>query len=694
MISSEKLAQSVVDHKTGEQLSQTVIKKKLRAIIYCRVSTDKQEQDGESLEYQEEKNLQYAQLHNHKVVAVLKEAKSGFIHYSLREKLTLARQMVRDGLADMIIVWDLRRFSRNFVHSALIFEEIEQAGGTIVSVSENIDNSLTGKLIRSILSWSAESERHKIIEYANRRWQSRIALNLPIGTGRAPYGWAWANKEKTEYILDPEEAVVRFSIFQMFVELDMSLREIAHKLTEDGIPSANKRRKVAGPESYWHPSTVRLFLMDPATIGTLVICKQKRILKDDGTKAREVHPERREIAGGIPAMVSPMMYERAQRKLSTNQQEQSKRNKNPEDFLLKGHVFCKTCGYKMSSRMLYSDPQHSYPFYMCVNRINKYKACPDLPTVRNYLLDAIVWEDCCRIFERLDLIQETLEHNIEEQLKNILEDTKGAEKLLELKQTIAHAEKQLPLYPKDSYTYNLISQDIAAKTEELKRYEQESSGSEVLTRSVKLYHQHVQEFLTFLNTMRGKYHEATFQEKRNALDVLGVKVFVSLEKQYLPTTCEKIEEPPQFPWISVSEVADILGMSQRTVYDYIHAGEIAAQKIGQSVIIHPDELRRYQRKQQGIEEETGIIPQVEWLSVSQVAARTGMSARTIYSYIENGELPAQQISKNFIVHPSILDQFRKKVVLKPGRTVENLRESIEITYSPSFTGVQNSVRLS
>jgi predicted site-specific integrase-resolvase len=38
------------------------IQKRKRAIIYCRVSTDKQEQDGESLEYQEEKGRKYAEL--------------------------------------------------------------------------------------------------------------------------------------------------------------------------------------------------------------------------------------------------------------------------------------------------------------------------------------------------------------------------------------------------------------------------------------------------------------------------------------------------------------------------------------------------------------------------------------------------------------------------------------------------------
>ncbi len=245
MSQEEQLIRDVIQH-TGE-IAQSVVRRK-RVIIYCRVSTDKQQQDGESLEYQEEKCRRYAELHDLDVLVVLREVKSGFIHYSYREQLTLARQMIRDHLADMVIVWDLRRFSRNFVHSAMIFEEIEAAGGVIVSVSENIDDTLTGKLIRSILAWSAESEREKILEYVNRRWQTRIELGLPIGTGFAPYGWQWGDKEKTFYVLDHEEAAVRFSIFHMFVELDMSIRSIAHKLTEDGIPTATQSRRPTKPE--------------------------------------------------------------------------------------------------------------------------------------------------------------------------------------------------------------------------------------------------------------------------------------------------------------------------------------------------------------------------------------------------------------------------------------------------------------
>jgi site-specific DNA recombinase len=65
-----------------------------RAVVYCRVSTDKQEIDGESLDYQEDKCRRYAELHNVDVITVLKEVKSGFIHYSHRHQLPALRLAV------------------------------------------------------------------------------------------------------------------------------------------------------------------------------------------------------------------------------------------------------------------------------------------------------------------------------------------------------------------------------------------------------------------------------------------------------------------------------------------------------------------------------------------------------------------------------------------------------------------------
>src|SRR6266700_4203930 len=319
-----------------------------RAVIYCRVSTDRH------------------------------EAKSGYIHYTLRNKLTFARQLIRDHMADMIIVWDLRRFSRNFVHSAMIFEEIESNGGEIISVSENIDNTLTGKLIRSILAWSAESEHEKILEYANRRWQTRIELGLPVGTGFPTYGWEWGDKEKTFYVLNLETAAVRFAIFHMFIELDMSICSIAHKLTEDGVPTATMLRNPNTKKGQtWTSATVFDLLKDKENIGILVICKQKNVIGEDGKLKRIPNPNMREIPGGIPVIVSQTMYDRAQRKLATNREEKSHMPYNAEEYLLKGHIYCATCGYKMGPR-----EHRGRAYYFCRKFGNKHNKCPDMTSIQ------------------------------------------------------------------------------------------------------------------------------------------------------------------------------------------------------------------------------------------------------------------------------------------------------------------------
>jgi site-specific DNA recombinase len=529
-----------------------------RAIIYCRVSTDRQEQDGESLDYQEEKCTKYAELHDMHILMVLREARSGFIHYTLREKLTLARQMIRDGLADVIIVWDLRRFSRNFVHSAMIFEEIESVGAEIVSVSENIDNSLTGKLIRSILAWSAESEREKILEYANRRWQSRLEAGLPVGSGYTRYGWDWGDEDKTYYVLNTEEAAVRYSIFHMYVEEDMSMRSIAHKLTEASIPPPTQKRDPDNPRGkVWTHTTIYDFLKDPANIGTLVICKRKTVLNALGKIRRESNPDMKTIPNALPAIVSYGLFERAQRKLANNKVEKSHEPKEPTLHLLRGHVKCGTCGYRMNTRIY-----KGVPYYYCSNYRNKYNKCPDIPAVRADFIDRLAWQECCLIFKRIDHLRSKLESEIERKVIELLEDSKGQEQIVQLQADIEFAKAERNRHDKGSYMYNLITQDIQNKQEQLRRFKEECTSASSIAAATAIYQARIMEFLDYLDVMQGKYEKSTFKEMRNALDILGAMVKVEAipeheRKRGKVPTLEELQRRMEITYSPIFSVAGV-----------------------------------------------------------------------------------------------------------------------------------------
>ena len=683
MSQEEQFVQDTI--RRPEKLAEIVTRRK-RAIIYCRVSTDKQEQDGESLEYQEEKCRQYAELRDMDVLMVLKEAKSGFIHYTLREKLTLARQFVRDKMADVIIVFDLRRFSRNFVHSAMIFEEVESVGGEIMSVTENIDSSLTGKLIRSILSWSAESEREKILEYANRHWKTRLEHNLPVGTGRAPFGWDWGNADKTYYVVNHEEAALRFSIFHMFIELDMSIRGIAHKLTEDGILPPAKSRGANVKGTAWHPSTVHMLLTDIANIGVLVICKNKSTLTTEGKVVRRPNDNMKTIPDGLPAIVPVELYELAQIKLEANKSDKSHIHRNPEDFLLKGHIYCKTCDYKMHGRYMTSRNEHTYTYYSCIKYRNKYDACPVLPSIRTDKVDELVWEDCCRVFERLDVIRSTIEKSIDQSLQSILENTTGKVLAFQLTEEINYAKQERAKHKEGSYYYKLTSQDIQAKEEQLAKYEEQYQESQDIVRLSHIYRKSVIGFLDFLNVMRGRYHQATLKDKRNAFDVLGVKVYIHPDTEELPLVQVETDQE----WLTVIEASELSGVSQSTLYVNIHNGSLTAENRGDpATVIHRDEVIKYLRTLRRVVSIDGY--EDEWFTVNKLIVNKIANYHPLHRAIRLGIIQTQEVEPNRpFIHRDELNRFLRESPVRPKPTRESVQPRIEITYTPIFTGVQSS----
>lgn len=259
--------------------------------------------------------------------------------------------------------------------------------------------------------------------------QNWSKVGLPVGTGRSPYGWNWKDKEKTAYVVNQEQAAVRVSIFHMYVELDMSLRAIMHKLTEDRIltPTYANKFQVPPPEDeeiplehcLWRFTTIRELLQDLENIGILVVCKQKQTIGPDGRRKVEVHPNRREVPGGIPAIIDPAIFERAQEKLKTNKVDKSHLPLNKEDYLLRGHIYCAMCGCSMKprtqkkGRLTQKGTDKSYPFYRCTNMHNRYGACPAMTNIRTSPLDEIVWQECCVLFKRIDVLQAALKQEME-----------------------------------------------------------------------------------------------------------------------------------------------------------------------------------------------------------------------------------------------------------------------------------------
>src|SRR5205085_4504352 len=207
-------------------------------------------------------------------------------------------------------------------------------------------------------------------------------------------------------------------------------------------------------------------ISDEVNIGILKICKHTITLTDTGGKRKVPNENMKVIEGGIPAIIPADLFELAQRKLKTNKVDKSHLHRNPEDFLLKGHIVCQTCDRRMSGRynsMSEHGKTRRYAVYACTNHRNKYDACPERPTIRTDKVDQLVWEDCCRVFERLDAIRDVIVETIRQSVATMLEDATGKRLVEETTQEIAFAKEERAKHAEGSYPWRLMTQDIADK---------------------------------------------------------------------------------------------------------------------------------------------------------------------------------------------------------------------------------------
>lgn len=165
----------------------------MQVIIYLRVSTTTQAEQGNGLAVQEAACRSYAAQHHHEVVHVLsEEGVSG--SRADRPMLAQALAEVRNGGAEAILVARLDRLARDVVLQEMLIRELHQAGGRLLSAvaSENdlLDdpNDPSRKMMRQILGAFAEYERSLI---ALRLASGRAAKQARGGKGSGSYRFGW-----------------------------------------------------------------------------------------------------------------------------------------------------------------------------------------------------------------------------------------------------------------------------------------------------------------------------------------------------------------------------------------------------------------------------------------------------------------------------------------------------------------------
>jgi len=204
------------------------------AVIYTRVSTNKQEEDGTSLTTQDERCRAYAADRGWQVSGIYSDTSTG-AQYRERPGLSALRELLRSGSVDVVLAYALDRLSRNQAHVYILAEEIEQHSSRLALVTEDFEDSAVGRFIRSAKAFAAEVEREKITERTQRGMRARATAGKPV-SGRPLYGYRWADVERTQLEADPITAPIVRRIYRAAAS-GTTLRQISFGLAADGIPT-------------------------------------------------------------------------------------------------------------------------------------------------------------------------------------------------------------------------------------------------------------------------------------------------------------------------------------------------------------------------------------------------------------------------------------------------------------------------
>ncbi len=159
----------------------------MRTVGYVRVSTDRQADQGVSLEAQEAKIRAMATVHGTELAEVIVDGGESAKTLN-RPGIARLLAMVDAGGVKVVIVAKLDRLTRSVKDLCGLLELFEKRKVTLISVAESLDTgSAAGRLVLNIMTAVSQWEREAIGERTrdalrHKRSQGQRVGNIPFGS--------------------------------------------------------------------------------------------------------------------------------------------------------------------------------------------------------------------------------------------------------------------------------------------------------------------------------------------------------------------------------------------------------------------------------------------------------------------------------------------------------------------------------
>jgi site-specific DNA recombinase len=530
-----------------------------QALIYCRVSTRKQEDEGTSLGTQEEACIKHAKALGYTIGHVTRETFSGAELWE-RPLLNEDRATLRGRQYAALISYATDRLSRNPIHLAIIAEECARVGVELIFVSEPLENTKEGALIRYVKGYAADMEREKIRDRNMRGKHAHVRAGNVQTWGFPPFGYRIerihdaANphtRPRAVRIIHEEEAAIVRRIYRMVGDDGLSLSSVVRQLNAEGVPSPGTGRyERRGPDwsPRWGLSQVSRLIRRPDYKGECFA-----LTTELGAAGKRVPRERADWVSlpesATPALVDLELWERAQKVAATKRTHKAPDAQHP--YLLRGRIFCSVCGLPLRST-----PDHGRFIYRCSSRETPAGKCSGKPVpagdalpktglprdesgrllpitaeMREHLelipgVDTAVWQHVAMTLQNPELIEAEVERQRTIGPDPTLQGDLAAAKRMHAEKTSKQRRllEQFSASSDDNFPWDLVKGEIG-------RLEKEKTavGATVDDLEERISHQtaataRLEELTRYCERVAHNLDTLNFEERRLAVEALGVTV--------------------------------------------------------------------------------------------------------------------------------------------------------------------------
>jgi site-specific DNA recombinase len=504
----------------------------MRVALYPRVSTPDQEEEGTSLESQEQRMRTYcAARPGYRVDErhIYRETHTGKEFWE-RQELNRLRAAVRAGEVDVVLCYAIDRLTRNQAHLYIFADECERAGVRLEFVTESFEDSAVGRFLRSAKAFAAEVEHEKIKERTLRGKRTRGEKGKIHNHGAELYGYQ-RDKARGVRVIEESEARIIRRIFQWYVGEKVGIRTIVTRLNDDPAwavpaPTAGKRTYKNGRIPRWRSATIRRLLADPSYKGEGYAWRTRRVA--GGKKWPELRPVDEWIPlpeGTVPQIVSPATWEAAQVRLETNRGQDGRNKARP--YLLRGVI---RCGHDDCGAPMRASPERGTRTYRCSSRER-----PDGPCggsrVSADQCEAWAWAQIAAVLRDPSIIAAEYERQrAEGPDTTLLADKASAERAL------ARLDKQQERLLRrfrqsedgddeaDDTAWQLVKRELAQVEAEKKQFRATITEAEQRLADAGQALAKLEALTAFCANWQENVERATWDDQRLAIEALGVVV--------------------------------------------------------------------------------------------------------------------------------------------------------------------------